>query len=140
MATLRESIIVLNYPQILLKSLKNKLGITHSSEMDKVEAEQLAKYTPCNFVNRSDVIKALAEVHVELILIHPFREGNGRCARILASIMALQADLPVLDFSLISEAKKMDYFAAVQTGMDCNYEPMERLFAEIIESSILSLL
>ncbi|MCU7928718.1 MAG: Fic family protein [Candidatus Thiodiazotropha sp. (ex Dulcina madagascariensis)] len=92
------------------------------------------------FVNRSDVIKALAEVHVELILIHPFREGNGRCARILASIMALQADLPVLDFSLISEAKKMDYFAAVQTGMDCNYEPMERLLAEIIESSILSLL
>jgi len=34
---------------------------------------------------------ALAEVHAELILIHPFREGNGRLARLLALLMALQA-------------------------------------------------
>ncbi|MDZ7662997.1 MAG: hypothetical protein U5J94_11495 [Thiohalophilus sp.] len=73
---------------------------------------------------------------VELVLVHPFREGNGRCARLLASIMALQAGLPVLDFSLLSKMKKADYFAAVQAGMDRNYRPMEDLFAEIIENSI----
>jgi len=28
---------------------------------------------------------------VELILIHPFREGNGRIARFLSVLMALQA-------------------------------------------------
>lgn len=50
--------------------------------------------------------------------------------------MALQAGLPVLDFSLISSSKKSDYFVAVQAGMDHNYEPMEKLFAEIIERSI----
>jgi len=48
------------------KVLENKPGITDPGEMD-------------------------AEVHTELVLIHPFREGNGRCSRILASIMALQA-------------------------------------------------
>lgn len=84
-------------------------------------------------------MKALSEVHTELVLIHPFREGNGRCARILASIMALQAGLPVLDFSAISGPKKQDYFSAVQIGMDRNYEPMEKLFVEIIESSIQAL-
>lgn len=104
--------------------------------MTKFGAEQLAAYTPCKYSDRNDVIKALAEVHTELVLIHPFREGNGRCSRILASIMALQAKLPVLDFSVISEAKKSDYFAAVQIGMDRNYGPMEKLFAEIIENSI----
>jgi len=104
--------------------------------MDQFENNQLAKCTPCNFSDRNEVVKALAVVHTELVLIHPFREGNGRCARILASIMALQAGLPMLDFSLISEVRKKDYFAAVQTGMDRDYEPMEALFAEIIENSI----
>ena len=104
--------------------------------MAKFETEQLKKYTPCTFEKQDEVAKALAEVHTELVLIHPFREGNGRCSRILASIMALQAGLPVLNFSLISGERKGDYFAAVQYGMDRNYAPMELLFAEIIENSI----
>ncbi len=82
------------------------------------------------------MVKALAEVHAELVLIHPFREGNGRCSRIVTSIMALQAGLPVLDFSIISGPTKSNYFVAVQAGMDRNYDPMEKLFAEIIERSI----
>jgi hypothetical protein len=32
-------------------------------------------------------------VHAELLLIHPFREGNGRLARWLADLMALQPEL-----------------------------------------------
>jgi len=107
--------------------------------MGQFEAEQLRRYTPCGFERQEDVAKALAEVHTELVLIHPFREGNGRCSRILASIMALQAGLPVLDFSIISGVKKSDYFAAIQAGMDRNYKPMEHLFAEIIENSIQAL-
>lgn len=50
--------------------------------------------------------------------------------------MALQAGLPLLDFGLIAIEKKPVYFAAVQAGLDKNYEPMERLFAEIIERSL----
>jgi cell filamentation protein len=44
------------------------------------------------------VADALAVVHVELVLIHPFREGNGRTARLLAVVMGLQAGLPALFF------------------------------------------
>jgi len=107
--------------------------------MDQFEKDQLAEFTPCDFSDRNEIVKALAEVHTELVLIHPFREGNGRCSRVLSSIMALQAGLPVLDFSLISGPMKLEYFSAVQTGMDRNYTPMEKLFAEIIESSIQAL-
>ncbi len=67
-----------------------------------------------------------------------FRDGNGRAARVLSILMALQAGLPLLDFSLIAEKKKQEYFAAVQAGLDKNYKPMERLFAEIIERSLAS--
>ena len=104
--------------------------------MTAFEANVLKRGTPCNFRDRSAVARALAETHVELVLIHPFREGNGRTARVLAMLMALQAGLPPLDFSLIAEEKKLDYFAAVQAGLDRNYGPMERLFAGIIERSL----
>jgi cell filamentation protein len=82
------------------------------------------------------IARALAETHVELVLIHPFREGNGRIARVLATLMGLQAGLPPLDFSLIAGAARKAYFGAIQSGMDRNYQPMEKLFAEIIDRSL----
>lgn len=50
--------------------------------------------------------------------------------------MALQAGLPLLDFSTIANEKKESYFAAVQAGLDRNYQPMEKIFAEVIERSV----
>lgn len=96
----------------------------------------IRRCTPSNFSDRAAVIRALAETHGELVLIHPFREGNGWVARVLSTLMALQAGLPPLDFSVIAVEKKKEYFAAVQAGLDKNYSPMERLFGEIIERSL----
>ena len=104
--------------------------------MVQFERDILQRNTPCNFDERAKVVRALAETHVELVLIHPFRDGNGRIARTLSILMALQAGLPPLDFSLIAEDKKQAYFAAVQVGMDKDYGSMEQLFAEIIERSL----
>lgn len=104
--------------------------------MDQFEQAVLRRYTPCNFADRAEVVRALAETHVELMLIHPFRDGNGRLARMLSTVMALQAALPLLDFTMIAGDKKKEYFSAVQAGLDKNYRPMERLFAEIIERSL----
>ena len=107
--------------------------------MAEFEIDVLSRLTPCNFNDRAAIARALAETHVELVLIHPFREGNGRAARVILILMALQAGLPLLDFSFVAEEKKPDYFAAVQAGLDKNYAPMERLFAEIIERSLASM-
>jgi cell filamentation protein len=52
------------------------------------------------------------------------------------ALMALQAGMPILDFSLISEYEKQEYITAVQAGLDRNYQPMEALYSEIIEKSI----
>ena len=75
---------------------------------------------------------ALAVVHVELILIHPFRDGNGRCARLLATLMGLQAGLPALDFSGIHGVEKRRYIAAIHEGVVRNYEPMTNVFLKVI--------
>lgn len=87
------------------------------------------------FANHADVVHALAETHVELVLIHPFRDGNGRLARVLSSLMALQAGLPLLDFSGLAGTGKAAYIDAIQAGLDKHYAPMERVFGEIIEQS-----
>jgi cell filamentation protein len=70
------------------------------------------------------------------MLIHPFREGNGRLGRLIATMMALQAGLPVLDFSEVEGARLEEYFAAVRYGVDRKYEPMMRIFRDVIESSL----
>ena len=59
--------------------------------MADLESKYLQKYTPCRNMNDQDLATALGIVHVELIVIHPFREGNGRVARMIANLMALQA-------------------------------------------------
>jgi len=39
--------------------------------------EALRQHTPCGRGAGIPLARALAEVHAELILIHPFRDGNG---------------------------------------------------------------
>lgn len=103
--------------------------------MAEFERDVLAKYTPCNFRNRYDVIEALAVTHCELVLIHPFREGNGRTSRLLATLMALQAGLPLLDFSGITGKQKQAYFQAVQAGLGRDYAPMKNMFTKVVARS-----
>lgn len=71
-------------------------------------------------------------VPAELVLVHPFRDGNGRCARLLAVLMGLQASLPVLDFTGVRGEERARYIAAVHAALDRNYEPMTAVFRGII--------
>jgi cell filamentation protein len=104
--------------------------------MAEFERKELTRLTPCNFASHEEVAEALAVVHTELMLIHPFREGNGRLGRLLSILMALQADLPPLDFSIVEGKKKAAYIEAVQAGMDRDYRPMTRVFSEVISRTL----
>ncbi len=103
--------------------------------MAELERGSLRRHTPCREVNDSDVARALAEVHAELILVHPFREGNGRLARMLALLMALQVGLPPLDFSPLSGRGKRAYIAGIHAAMGHDYMPLAAMFARVIERS-----
>ncbi|MBW7930161.1 MAG: Fic family protein [Gammaproteobacteria bacterium] len=103
--------------------------------MADLETRVLARCTPCRPGGTEAVAAALAEVHDELILAHPFREGNGRISRLLATLMALQAGLPLLEFSRLTGPARDGYLAAVQAGLDRNYRPMTALFTEVISAA-----
>lgn len=104
--------------------------------MTELEKGPLREFTPCRVASPDEVVRAIATVHTELMLIHPFREGNGRVGRLLAILMALQAGLPPLDFGGIKGRKRLEYFAAVRAGLDRDYGPMERMFSGVVRRTL----
>ena len=101
--------------------------------MDKLDKDVLRVHTPCTGMSDDRLVEAIAVVHVELILIHPFREGNGRLSRLLANVMALQAGWPQLDYTAWDE-NKTDYFKAIQAGLD-DYEPMKEMVRQVLRGA-----
>jgi len=123
-----------------VKVSKGDFSFAFPEQIPKLMADldkgQFCEFTPCRFKSLNEVIKALAIVHTELVIIHPFREGNGRVARMLAILMALQAGLPPLDFRDMIGRGMTEYIKAVQAGMDRNYKPMEKVFADVIRKTL----
>ncbi len=104
--------------------------------MQEFETTALKECTPCHPGDIETIAEHLAKVHVELVLIHPFREGNGRVARLLTTFMALQADLPLLDYRSILGKSTPVYFAAIQAGMKRDYLPMRKVMKSVIARTL----
>jgi cell filamentation protein len=61
---------------------------------------------------------------------------HNKIGRLLAVLMELQANLPILNFEAIKGRKKQEYFRAVRAGVDRNYEPLTKIFQSIIKRSV----
>lgn len=104
--------------------------------MAQFEAKHLLANTPFRCEDLEEATQQLAAVHAELLLIHPFREGNGRIARWLSDLMCLQADLPQPDYGFTGEGSKKNrerYLEAVILGYECNYNALAAFFREALE-------
>jgi len=104
--------------------------------MDSFEKVELLSETPCEGMDQKRLTRALARTHAELVLIHPFRDGNGRCARLLAYLMAVQAGLPSLHFDVFAGRGKRAYVSAIHAAHIGDYLPMEALFAKAIRRTL----
>lgn len=104
--------------------------------MRMIETEVLRCKTPCRPGPPERIAGDMAEVHAELLLVPPFREGNGRLARWVADIMSLQAGypLPAYRFSGYgSGAERVRYLEAVKRGYLKDYEPLAVFFLAAIK-------
>lgn len=101
-------------------------------ELDKL----LSVHTPCHFTDIDQLAYALGIIHVELILIHPFREGNGRTARLLADLMSIQSKQLPIDFQHIDQTQNKkgfrEYILAIHAGLDKNYKPITDIFKDLL--------
>lgn len=108
--------------------------------MSDFEKKELRLYTPCHRMSFEELSLAMSIIHTEFIIIHPFREGNGRLSRLIVSIMGLQAGYPPLNFSCIDDKNTLthaEYIKAIHHGLDKNYDPMKNLFTRIIRDSLI---
>ncbi len=116
----------------------SKPSIRFSSPMqipklsEKFEVTYLSRFFELPEISDEELVAFLGEMHVEFILIHPFREGNGRISRLLLDVMAVKAGAQPLDYSLWDENKDF-YFKAIQAGRDGDYQYIERLIRDVLE-------
>lgn len=103
----------------LLKEFDRSL-LSKSEALEKFDRETLVDY--------------LAKVHVEFILIHPFREGNGRLSRLLLDVLAYKAGYLPLDYSLWDE-NKVFYFKSIQAGVMGDFQHIKRLVRDVLKPS-----
>jgi cell filamentation protein len=116
---------------------KEGLQFAHAPLISRLMAvfskEVLGRHTPCGAAAEVAVARSLAEVHAELILIHPFVDGNGRLARLLAVLMASQAGINPLRLSALSGQGQRTYVQAIQAAMHRDCAPLEMLFSAAID-------
>ncbi len=108
--------------------------------MDDFEDNFLKKNTPCYETNLQRLAATLGVTHAELIIIHLFREGNGRLSRLLANLMAMQADLPQINYQRIDQTTHPDgfetYIKAIHAAFSGDVQPIQELFYKLLTDSI----
>lgn len=77
----------------------------------------------------SDVIQHVSEFYIELNLIHPFREGNGRSQRILFDHILANCGYS-LEWNKIT---KDIWLQANINGVELNYKPMEDIISKSLQ-------
>jgi Fic family protein len=70
-----------------------------------------------------------AELHYNLVAIHPFTDGNGRTARLLMNYHLLRNGYP---HTIIEVEKRAEYLAALE---EANAGRCERFAAFVLEST-----
>jgi Fic family protein len=70
---------------------------------------QLNSYL-ANVNRQEEAVKAYAELHLSFVTIHPFFDGNGRMARLLANLPVLKAGFPPI---VVPQEKRYQYKLAL---------------------------
>ena len=110
---------------------RTKFSKTYILKLHKLALQHLYSFA---YKSREQLINDIAIVHGELLFIHPFREGNGRTARLLANLMCRKAGYDGLMFEKIGKKEFEKYVAAVQSCANKDYKKMIEFITSIFPS------
>lgn len=74
-----------------------------------------------------------AELHYNLVAIHPFEDGNGRTARLMMNALMLQQGYPLC---VIPVERRKDYLAALDEASAGRTKDFARLVLECLEAAL----
>lgn len=98
----------------------------------KFEADFLDRINGTVWERDKDLRNILAEMHAELLYLHPFREGNGRVVRLFTRLIYLSKVGEELNFDVINEGGNFRrYITAVQEASTNSHFLMKELFGEM---------
>ena len=102
--------------------------------MEKLEDGLLSR-TPFYENDKDALCGFVAEVMNEVLAIHPFREGNGRTARVIGSLIFLQNDLPPIA-EWDRDRDKDDYIDACKAGILKENAPLAAVLRRWLDASV----
>ena len=76
------------------------------------------------------ILEVTAWTHHQITYIHPFREGNGRTARLVANLILERYGLVGISPKITPENKKRYCNALAQIDKESDYEPLIKLIGE----------
>ena len=119
----------------LINSNGEEINFTKSSDVDKRMLELKDKYE--NEWQELTVFERSVNLHMAIANIHPFIDGNGRCARLIMNYELIKNNYPPV---LINESQKLSYYAIIEeinTNTDYKNNPLEfgdiKVFNETIQ-------
>ncbi|GGG60157.1 Fic/DOC family protein [Hymenobacter glacieicola] len=116
----------------------SKSGFTFPAAMHLPQSmadfeRSMLRSLPHTWPDAASLTRDVAHVHAELLFIHPFREGNGRTARVLANLMAYKNGSTSFQWEALAEPERFNqYVQAVQAAGRLDYEPMQVVIASVL--------
>ena len=83
-----------------------------------------------------EVISLLAWFQHRFVWIHPFKDYNGRVARLLTNLLALNLNLPLFEIKAETGEDRSRYVAAMKAADKQNYSKLEDLVARALKESL----
>lgn len=119
----------------LVNSNGEELNFTPSTLVASRMEELKQKYQ--NEWQDLTVFERTVRIHMAIINIHPFRDGNGRVARLLLNYELIKNNYPPVN---INESQKLSYYSMIEEiniNIDYQNTPLEigdiKLFSETIQ-------
>jgi Fic family protein len=84
--------------------------------------------------DKYNIVDLAAVAHHELVRIHPFIDGNGRCARLLTNLLLMRAGYPPI---IIKNKDRKKYFNALEKAHFGDLEPFVNFIAQAIDSALI---
>ena len=86
----------------------------------------------------TEVISLLAWFQHRLVWIHPFRDYNGRVARLLTNLLALNLGLPLLIIKADTGKDRAAYIKAMKVADKNDYSKLESIIANALKKGLIA--
>lgn len=84
----------------------------------------------------ASVIALIAWLQHRFVWIHPFKDYNGRVARLLTNLLALNLGLPIIVIKAETGRDRERYVKAMKAADQHDYTKLERLLADALKESL----